>query len=571
MGAEHERIHIETASVHLRELPLQYVRQSMSSFWKRCLHGSTVTAPINTLVPIPGGEVRMGRKYDDDTYGWDSDYSGDSTPVKVAPFKASKYLVSNKEFMSFIQEGGYTNKNFWDEEGWRWVTWKKPEYPWFWVKDDGRPNHFALRLQTKLIDLPLDWPVELNNLEALAFCQYLSQKLHTTIRLPTEAEWTLLFDRCVGVDQDHWGEGKAPGNLNLERFCSSSPVNMFQHKDLYDVIGNVWQHTGDKVYPFPHYHVHPFYDDFSRPTFDNLHTCMKGGAWVSTGNEATRDARFAFRRHFFQFIGVRYVEGESVEERVISKMVGVDAEVDYITDYHFGSISEIVNSGPLRIAQFSMKAFEEFGKVPANRAMDLFCGAGRVSFELTALFKEVRGVDFSARRLIPAFSLRERGECEYLTDRGIPEKEEAHLIKSERFGWHGQRDKATFFQSDPVNLHKHLDNFSMIVGWNCLEESYQPSAVPPHLLSRILPGGLLVLGSDNQFRARGRKKSGSYAKDSLVTNEGVKPLQDTLFELLGGDKVVERVGSTETIHVASRKAGEETHAREIQFSIFRKL
>lgn len=569
MGAEHERIHIETASVHLRELPLPHVRQSMSSFWKRCPVGSITSAPENTLIPIAGGDVCLGRAFDDEVYGWDSDYNGDRTPVKVKPFKASKYLVSNKEFMNFIQEGGYTSKKYWDEEGWEWVTWKNPRYPWFWVEDATRPNGFALRLLTELIDLPLDWPVELNNFEAFAFCQYLSQKHNTHIRLPTEEEWLLLFDRFISADQHHWEKGKSPGNINLEHFCSSAPVNMFQHKDLYDVIGNVWQHVSDKVYPYSDYHVHPFYDDFSRPTFDNLHTCIKGGCWISTGNEATRDARFAFRRHFFQFIGVRYIEGKAVKQRAVSKMVGVDAEVDSITDFNFGRSWESPDDGLLGIATFAKDAFDSFAKVPPHRVMELFCGAGRVSYELSTSFEEVIGVDFSARRLIPAFSLREKGTCEYLANRGTSGKEEVQKVHAEEFPWHSSREKVTFFQSDPVNLHKHLENFSMIVCWNCLENSYQPSAVPSHLLTRLRNGGLLVLGIAKEFQQhwQGNTKN---MNDPLIVSRPGKSLHDILFELLGGLTAVERLGTLKTLTVPFWHSGEGIQTRAVEFCVYRK-
>lgn len=34
---------------------------------------------------------------------------------------------------------------------------------------------------------------------------------------------------------------------------------------------------------------------------------LKGGSWASTGDEASRFARFSFRRHFFQHLGFRMV------------------------------------------------------------------------------------------------------------------------------------------------------------------------------------------------------------------------------------------------------------------------
>lgn len=591
MGAEHERIHIETASVHLRELPMQYVKESMSPFWKRCPVMNTRISqtkndprrlPENSLVEFPGGTTRMGRPVNCNLYGWDSDYSctgndsdvirtGAPLEVTVAPFKASKFLVTNVEFLSFVQDGGYSKREYWDEEGWAWVTSKKPEHPWFWVPDPSVLIQFRLRLLTELIELPLDWPCEMNHLEARAFCNYKSAKDGIpNVRMLTEAEWLYLFDTCVGRDHDEWGSKPSPGNLNMEHFCSSCPVTLFRHGELYDVVGNVWQHTEDMVYPYPGYREHPFYDDFSRPTFDGRHACMKGGAWVSTGNEATRDARFAFRRHFFQFIGLRYVVGEPYQPRAVEAVKGgVDADVDCITDCHFSAqLKE--DEGPAAIARYALAAFKEHANgLPAKRVLDLLCGAGRVTFELAAMFEEPIGVDFSARRLIPAYALLERGTCEYMSNRGT-DSAAMQTVKADGYPWAATRKKARFFQSDPVNLHKHLSQFSMIVCWNCLENTYQPSAVPAHLLSRLIPGGILVLGTDGAFKSGASRQQPSYLNDELVLKEGTEPVHDTLFACLGGDAAVERVGSPLDVPVTFRRTGEADEVKTVHFATYRK-
>ncbi|EPY36412.1 methyltransferase [Angomonas deanei] len=495
MGAEHERIHIETASVHVRELPMEYIRQSMSEFWKRCPHTSA-TAPTNSMVSVAGGRVQVGRPPNSNQYGWDVDYSDGNNYVEVAPFKASKYIVSNAEFFAFMKEDGYNTERFWDEEGWSWVQWKKPTHPWFWVKDESRPDGYALRLQTELIDLPWDWPCELNNLEASAFCRFRSEKTGVYTRMLTESEWYLLHDRYVVQDMPQWGP-TCPGNINLEIFKSSSPVNMFRHGDFYCIIGNVWQHCETPVYPLPGFRVQPFYDDFSLPTFDGRHTCMKGGAWISTGNEATRDARFAFRRHFFQYIGLRYVEGEKVNEQLrLRNALGLDPEMDRICDLSFRKEFAGVENGCVKIAQYANTVFSKFAKVEPKRAMDIACGAGRVSFELTSAFQEVIGVDYTARRLVPAFAIRERGDCAYSVPTRPKAERRAVTVQSADFPWGSTRERATFFQADPTNLHAHLKDFSLIVCWNCLERSYRPSAIPAHLMGRLEKGGIIVIGGD---------------------------------------------------------------------------
>ncbi len=107
------------------------------------------------------------------------------------------------------------------------------------------------------------------------------------------------------TDQPYWE--KAPGNINLEGTASSCPVTRHAFGDFCDVIGNVWQWTETPISGFRGFEVHPCYDDFSTPTFDGKHNLIKGGSWISTGNEATRDCRYAFRRHFYQHAGLRYV------------------------------------------------------------------------------------------------------------------------------------------------------------------------------------------------------------------------------------------------------------------------
>jgi hypothetical protein len=61
---------------------------------------------------------------------------------------------------------------------------------------------------------------------------------------------------------------------------------------------------------FPGFKVHPSYKDFSSPTFDGKHNMIKGGSWISTGNESIINSRYAFRRHFYQHAGFRCVNGE---------------------------------------------------------------------------------------------------------------------------------------------------------------------------------------------------------------------------------------------------------------------
>ncbi|ETO17241.1 protein of unknown function DUF323, partial [Reticulomyxa filosa] len=111
------------------------------------------------------------------------------------------------------------------------------------------------------------------------------------------------------TDQPYWK--KAPGNTNLEYFTSECPIDMFPCPNsggFYDIIGNVWQHTLTPQHPFEGFAVHKWYEDFTVPCFGPHHSMLKGGSWISTGNEAIALSRYQFRRHFFQHAGIRYID-----------------------------------------------------------------------------------------------------------------------------------------------------------------------------------------------------------------------------------------------------------------------
>ncbi|CBH10211.1 hypothetical protein, conserved [Trypanosoma brucei gambiense DAL972] len=565
MCAEHERIHVETASVHVRELPMRYVRPSMDQFWKPCGEAGC-EAPANELVDVAGGRVAVGRAPNSELYGWDCDYSDGNYVLNVAPFKASKYLVSNAEFFTFVVAGGYATQRYWDEEGWNWVQWRKPECPWFWVRDENRPKGYALRLQTTLIDLPWSWPCEINNLEARAFCNFKSEQTGKKIRMPTEAEWLILWDRYVGKDQMLWDV--APGNVNMEHFQSSCPVDKFAHGPFFDIVGNVWQHCETPVYPYPGYQVHPFYYDFSMPTFDGRHACMKGGAWVSTGNEATRDARFAFRRHFFQYIGLRYVEGEPVQEGFLNlNSLGLDPMVDAITDANYRPSFNDIPNGFVQIAEFVMNQFRCCARTGPKRALDFACGAGRIAFELTSMFDQVVGSDFSARLLIPAYAISERGSYTYSIVNSSTSRRVEQTFKSLGYPWDATRGRAVFFQADPTNLHSHMKDFSLILCWNTLDRSYNPTAVPSHMVDRLVVGGLIVFGLDgvtDEVNEGKREQGGEETPKQVVFSE------NEIYHLLGGENVVDRVGDPTQLTVAFPASDSTATFRKVRLSVYRK-
>lgn len=298
MGIEHERIHLETSSVLIRQLDIGYVQDS--PLWPRCTEDRPYV-PENSLVHVSGRTLSLGRSRPGSTYGWDNEYG--SLNVDVNYFWANRYLISNAQYMNFINDGGYADSKWWTEEGWSWRTYKEATAPPFWIGSGGT---FRFRTMTSEIDLPMSWPAEVNFHEAQAYSRWESNRTGHFLDLPTEAEWYCMYANSMHTDYPLWTD--APGNINLEHYASSCPVDQFRQGDLYDVVGNVWQWTTTPIEPYPGFSIHPLYDDFSVPTFDGRHNIIKGGSWISTGNEACKESRYAFRRHFYQHAGLRLID-----------------------------------------------------------------------------------------------------------------------------------------------------------------------------------------------------------------------------------------------------------------------
>ena len=290
MGMEHNRIHFETSSMLIRQLSPEHVARP--SGWHYASSGDNKGLQ-NEMVSVPGGIAELGKAIDAPTYGWDSEY-GHRT-VDVRPFLASQYLITNGEFLQFVQDGGYENPEVWDDAAWAWKTTDHITHPKFWIAHNG---HYQYRAMFDEMDLPLDWPVEVNHHEAMAYCRWKGKD----IRLMTEAEWNIAHGHST--NGSHY-------NLDL---CYGSPTPVGQMETassssgLYDLRGNVWEWLSDSFNPLPGFKPHPLYADYSAPYFDTQHKLMLGGAWASTGAYAAPTCRNWFRRNFYQHAGFRIAQ-----------------------------------------------------------------------------------------------------------------------------------------------------------------------------------------------------------------------------------------------------------------------
>jgi putative 4-mercaptohistidine N1-methyltranferase len=462
----------------MRMLDLEYI--TGSSLWTSCQQSAQ--APTNKLLEVGGQSITLGKPKSNVTYGWDNEYG--QLDLVVQDFSASEYLVSNQEFMAFIAAGGYQSSQYWTEEGQQWLSFTKAKMPCFWQLKD---NQYWQRNLTDLIPLPLNWPVEVNYLEAKAFCNWKDKTSENNIRLPTEAEWQVLRD---GLDTDLPIWNVAPGNINLEYFASSCPVDTFKQTEFYDVVGNVWQWTESPIDGYEGFQVHPLYDDFSTPTFDGQHNLIKGGSWISTGNPATRDSRYAFRRHFHQHAGFRYVSSTQAQVP-ITPVIQCEMQTDIcrMLYHHYGPLAG-QSEHDLQQLMALVKPYVDSN----SQVLDIGCGAGRLSFELAKITGHVQGIDFTARHIQHCLDLKNKGQLRF----AMPTQGDLHdfyEVNLQDITGQETLQNLDFAQGDGHNLKPQFTDYDLVVCHRVIEFTYHPTEFLRQLNERIKINGVLVLVS----------------------------------------------------------------------------
>ncbi len=522
MGIEHERIHLETSSVLIRQLDLKLVESS--PLFPAC--PDVGPAPANEWVDVPDGDVDLGKSRGHRLYGWDNEYGAASFAVPA--FRAAKYLVSNAEFLEFVEDGGYRADQWWREEGLAWRNYHAAVAPEFWR---GGPGAYRLRLMTSEIPLPLNWPAEVCYLEAKAFCEWKSAKSGLAVRMPDEAEYRRLLE-VAGLDVEHH-ESPIAANWNLERFASSVPVDTFAHGEFFDLVGNVWQWNETPIYPFDGFEVHPLYDDFTAPTFDNRHNLIKGGSWISTGNEIALHSRYAFRRHFYQHAGFRHVVSDKPVKTDFD-VYETDELVSQYCEFHYGDDCFGVPNFPKAIAEQALRAAKGRAK---GKALDIGCSVGRAAFELAGEYDHVDALDFSARFVQVGARMRGAGRLRY------ERKEEGELVTFhertlEQLGLSGDYSNINFMQQDATNMKPAFAGYDLVVAANLIDRLSDPARFLREIPNRMNPGGVLLIASPYTWLAEFTKREkwlGGFKRDGepVTTLDGLHAELDENFAMIG--------------------------------------
>jgi ergothioneine biosynthesis protein EgtB len=131
------------------------------------------------FIKIQEGVYNIGHQGDD--FCWDNELG--KHKVFLHDYEISNRMVTNSEYIEFIESDGYNDFNLWHADGWEFIQNNSIKSPMYWHKDDGKWMYYTLQ---GFKEIELNLPVSHVTLyEAFAYAQWKG------MRLPTEFEWEI--------------------------------------------------------------------------------------------------------------------------------------------------------------------------------------------------------------------------------------------------------------------------------------------------------------------------------------------------------------------------------------------
>jgi iron(II)-dependent oxidoreductase len=300
VAIEHRLMHAETLSYMLHRMPFQQ-KTSVSP------DPQVLAPPFKPqMIDIPSGAAKLGLHRAAGQFGWDNEF--EENPLNVPAFAIDKYMVTNGEYLKFVDAGGYADSSHWARGDWEWIQTARITHPSFWILHN---RQWYQRGMFREVPLPMDWPVYVSHAEATAYAHWAGKAL------PTEAQWQrAAYGSPEGEEREFpWGSGSLEGrrgNFDFRRW-DPSPVQAYDENasafGVEGLLGDGWEWTSSVFAPFPGFEPFPFYRGYSADFFDDKHFVMKGGSTRTAGCLLRASFRNWFQPHYpYVYAGFRCVK-----------------------------------------------------------------------------------------------------------------------------------------------------------------------------------------------------------------------------------------------------------------------
>jgi ergothioneine biosynthesis protein EgtB len=266
LGIEHEIQHQELL---LMDTCYNFSINPLHPAYHRVALPVSAPAPAMGWLDFAGGVVEIG--HGGDGFAYDNERPRHKTYQQ--DYRLATRLVSNAEYLAFIDDGGYRRVELWLSDGWRTVREQQWQAPLYWFREGRDWRHFDL---TGAHELRMDEPVShLSHYEADAYARWAGK------RLPTEAEW----EHAAGAQP-------VAGNFLDDGLYVPLPARGDGMTQLY---GDLWEWTQSAYLPYPGFRPLPGTLGEYNGKFMSGQMVLRGGCCVTA-----RDHLRASYRNFFR-------------------------------------------------------------------------------------------------------------------------------------------------------------------------------------------------------------------------------------------------------------------------------
>lgn len=291
LGIQHEQQHQELLLTDIKHALFQnptfpvYQPISMNNQFDAVATSASAKKP--SWLNIEGGMHSIG--YDQSGFSFDNERP--THQVYLLPFQLQSALVTNGDYLEFIDSGAYQAPEFWLADGWAWLQSKlqsKPVTeqmaPLYWLKQGDDWFEFSLH---GLLPLNPALPaIHLNYYEACAYAAW------SRARLPTEFEWETAIQQFNAVPD-------SPQVL-------SHPEKEKTTRILADAFGSAWQWTQSSYGAYPGFKPFKGAAGEYNGKFMSNQNVLRGSSCVTpVGHTRMTYRNFFYAPQSWQFSGVR--------------------------------------------------------------------------------------------------------------------------------------------------------------------------------------------------------------------------------------------------------------------------